>query len=95
MRRGVIILAILTLGAPGVSAMAQTTGSVNAYRGAYADNAITGGAEGITIGNPPAERNAVLARLDEHRFRHSNDTMAGEPDGGSGMGGSAGGVGSR
>lgn len=95
MHRSMIILAILALGVPGASAVAQTTGSVDAYRGAYADNAITGGAEGITIGNPRAERDAVMARLDEHRYRVSNDTMAGEPAGGSGMGGSAGGVGSR
>lgn len=95
MRRSLIILAILALGVPAVSAVAQTTGSVDAYRGSYTDNAITGGAEGITIGNPRAGRDAVMARLDERRFGHSNDTMAGEPDGGSGMGGSAGGVGSR
>jgi hypothetical protein len=90
-----MILAILALGVPGVAAVAQTTGPVNAYRGAYADNAVTGGAEGITIGNPPAERDAVMARFDERRFRHSNDTMASEPAGGSGMGDSAGGIGSR
>jgi hypothetical protein len=89
MRRGMIILAILALGVPGVSAVAQTTGPMDAYHGAHSDDMLTGGAEGITIGNPRAERNAVIARLDERRFRQSNDTVAGEPAGG------AGGVGSR
>jgi hypothetical protein len=90
-----LIPAILALSVPGVAAMAQPTGAVDAYRGAYADNMLTGGANEITIGNPPRERNAVIARLDEHRFARSNGTIAGEPAGGSGMGGSAGGVGAR
>jgi hypothetical protein len=95
MRPGMIILAILVLGVPVMSAMAQTIGPVDAYRGTSADKALTGGAEGVTIGNPPAERGAVMARLDQRRTRQTNDTVAGEPAGGSGMGGSAGGVGSR
>jgi hypothetical protein len=95
MHRCTIILALLVLGMPSGFAMAQTTSTVDAYPGAYADNAVTGGAEGIIIGNPQAERDAVMARLDERHFRSSNDTMEGEPDGGSGTGGSAGGVGSR
>ncbi|HSZ94122.1 MAG TPA: hypothetical protein VK822_32635 [Acetobacteraceae bacterium] len=95
MHRCATMLALLALGVPGGFAVAQTTGTVDAYPGAYADNAITGGAGGITIGNPQAERDAVMARLDARHFRSSNGTMADEPDGGSGMGGSAGGVGSR
>jgi hypothetical protein len=95
MRRCTIILALLALGIPGGFAVAQTNGAVNAYPGAYADNTVTGGAEGIIIGNPQAERDAVMARLDQRRFGPGNGTMEGEPDGGSGTGGSAGGVGSR
>lgn len=91
-----IILATLALGILGVPAMARTTGAVDTYQDAYAGApSITSHPGGITIGNPDAERNAVLSLLDEHHFRQSNGTMEGEPDGGSGLGGSAGGVGAR
>jgi hypothetical protein len=95
MRYSTMILAILALGLSGAGAMARTEGSVDAYQGVAADSAITSQAGGTTIGNPPAERDAVMARLDERRFTRSNDTMEGEPAGGTGMGGSTGGVGSR
>jgi hypothetical protein len=92
-----IILATLALGMLGVPAMARTSGALDTYQRAYdgTPSVVTSRAGGITIGNPQAERDAVLALLDEHRFRQSNGTMEGEPDGASGLGGSAGGVGAR
>ena len=78
-----------------MSALAQPSGPVDAYQGSYADNMITGGANGLTIGTPRVERNAVIARLEQRRDRPTSGTMAGEPAGGSGIGGSAGGVGAR
>jgi hypothetical protein len=95
--RATLILATLALGLQGVPAMAWVTRAVDAYPGTYdgSPGVVTSRAGSITIGNPRAERDAVLALLDEHRFRQSDDTMAGEPAGGSGLGGSAGGVGAR
>jgi hypothetical protein len=92
-----LILATLALSIPGVPVVAWATGAVDAYPATHygSPGVVTSRTGSITIGNPRAERDAVLALLDEHRFRRSNDTMAGEPAGGSGLGGSAGGVGAR
>ncbi len=95
MQRNTIILALLAFGIPAVAAVAQTTDPVVGYQGACADNASIGHTKGITIGNPQLERNAVIALLTEQPLGPTGGTMEGEPGGGSGMGGSAGGVGAR
>lgn len=97
MRPGMIILAVLVLGIPGVTASARSTSMMDSYQSAHHGRLSVAASRGdcITIGNPRAERDAVLALLDERRFARSDGTMEGEPDGGSGIGGSAGGVGAR
>jgi hypothetical protein len=97
-----IILATLALGILGAPALARSPRAVDTHQRAYhrAPSAVAGRASGITtagitIGNPGADRDAVLALLDERGFRQSNGTMAGEQGGASGLGGSAGGVGAR
>jgi hypothetical protein len=92
-----IILATLALGILGAPAMARPPRAANTHQYAYdrAPGVVAARPTSITIGNPTADRDAVLAMLDERRFGQSNGTMAGEPDGASGLGGSAGGVGAR
>jgi len=96
MRLRIMLLAIV-LAAPAVSAAAYESHGVEAYQRIYSDG---GGyfvhQDGsITIGNADAQRAPEIALLNDYNARRRNGTMEGEADGGSGLGGNAGGVGSR
>jgi len=77
--------------------MARTTGGISAGQAWSGNGAaiVTSRNGNFTIGDTGRDSAILLSRLQERNFANSNDTIEQEADGGSGVGGAAGGVGAR